>query len=796
MSVLHRKLLRDLWQIRGQALAISLVIAAGVATFIMSLATYESLRLTQETYYQRYRFADVFARALRAPLRLESRIAQIPGVESVETRVIFDVTLDIAGLSEPVVGRLISVPDRRAPRLNDIALLNGRYLDPDRPGEALINQGFAEARGLGPGDSVTAIINGRRQQLEIVGIALSPEYVYTIRPGEMLPDEGRFGLFWISREALATAFDMEGGFNDVALSLTPPISGGRSQEALEHDVITHLDRLLEPYGGLGAVPRARQVSHWWLADQLAQLRDMGVVIPVIFLTVAAFLLSVVLGRIVAVQRGQIAALKALGYSNLQIGSHYFGWGLAIALCGGLLGVAAGVWMATGMIEIQNNFFRFPVLHHHYPPSVVLGAISISILAALIGATSAVRRAVSLPPAEAMRPETPAGFGRSWLERLAPRDLWPQPARMVLRNLERNPLRTAASITGIAAAAAILILGMFSISGMDEMLDVQFNIAQRQDVTVSFVQPLSAHALHEIERLPGVISGEALRSVPVRFEAGHRSRQGSITGLTRGARLQRIIDASKQPVTLPQEGLVLSTQLAKRLEVARGELLTLEVLEGPRPVREVMIADLVDESMGLSAYMEAAALHRLMREGPSVSGAFLAVDSAHVDELFTKLKSLPAVAGVTLKSAAIENFDKMIRDFLGVSIFFNVLFAGVIAFGVVYNTARISLSERSRELASLRVMGFSRGEISFVLLGELAFLTLTAIPLGLAFGYGLAGLTVSAFETEVYRVPLIVSRQVYGFSALTILLAATLSGLWVRRRLDRLDLVEVLKTRES
>jgi putative ABC transport system permease protein len=787
MRPLNLKLFRDLWQIKGQALAISMVIAAGVAMYIAYISTFQSLDLTQETYYQRFRFGDVFASLKRAPLRLQERIEEIPGVASVETRVVVGVNLDVAGVEEPLTGRLISIPELDRATLNDVFLRKGRYIEPDHPDEVLVTEGFALAHNLEPGGSVTAVINGRRRELQIVGIVLSPEYVYNIAPGAMMPDDSRFGLFWMEQKALSTAFDMEGGFNDVSIALM--------RGAQEDEVIDRLDALLEPYGGLGAIPRALQQSHFYLDAELAGLRGAGMMIPVIFLAVAAFLLNVVLLRIVAVQRPQIAALKALGYTNFEIGMHYTGWSLAVSLVGGAIGVVSGAWLGSAMTTMYGDFFRFPILSYRLAPGVLVGAVVVSVIAAVLGAYGSVKRAVKLPPAEAMRPEPPSGFGVSWVERLGLKRFLGQPARMILRNIQRRPWRTVASVIGISFGAAMMVVGMFWIDAMDLMMDVQYNVAQRQDMTVSFVEPASSRSLHEIKRMPGVVHAETLRSVPVRLRYGHRSRMASITGLAAGARLSRIINTDYRPVTIQPEGLVLSSKMGEILGVKAGDELIVEVLEGRRPKRMVLVTELVDEFLGTSAYMERSALHAMLREGHNLSGAFIQVDSAHADELYRRLKLVPFVAGVALKSAAVDSFYDTIGESLGIMIFFNVLFAGIIAFGVVYNAARISLSERGRELASLRVMGFTRGEISFILLGELALVTLISLPIGMALGYWLAALVVTAYDTEVYRFPLVVSPRTYAWAALTVGTAALISGAVVKRKLNNLDLVEVLKTRE-
>jgi putative ABC transport system permease protein len=784
---LDRKLLRDVWTLKGQALAISLVIGAGVAMFIMYLSTFHSLRLTQQTYYDRYRFAQVFAGLTRAPLNLRDRVAGIPGVARAEARVVVDVTLDVPGLTEPASGRLIGVEVPMRPMLNDLFLRQGRAPSAARPDEVLVSEAFALARHLTPGDHLGAIINGRRRELQVVGIALSPEYIYSIRPGELVPDDARFGIIWMQERALAAAFNMEGGFNNLSVTLLPGAS--------EPDVVARLDRVLETYGGLGAIPRALQTSHWYLDNELAQLQSVGLVLPIIFLLVAAFLLNVVLTRIVSVQREQIAALKALGYTNRELAWHYTKLSLLIGAAGGLLGTIFGAWLGAGMTSIYNGFFRFPTLTYTLPPNVVVEGVLVSFIAATLGALNAVRRVAALPPAEAMRPEPPARYRRSLLERAGLARYLSAPVRMILRNVGRHPVRAATSVLGIAAAVSMLILGTFFLDSIGVLMEVQFFVTQRQDVTVSFVLPASARALHEIRRLPGVIHAEPLRAVPARLRAAQRSRIVSVQGLIGEPTLNRVVDVDGGAMRLPPGGLVLSLKLAEVLGAGVGDLITVEVLDGERPVVHVPVSGIVEEYMGTAAYMHIDALRLLIGESDTLSGAFLQIDQSYADPLYRRLKRTPMVAGVSLKRSAIESFEKTLAETFYVMIFFNLLFSSVIAFGVVYNAARVSLSERSRELASLRVLGFTRGEISLILLGELAVVVLLAIPIGMLLGYLFAGLLVAAFNTELYRFPLVVTPRTFGYAATAVLVAATLSGLVVRRRLDHLDLVAVLKTRE-
>jgi putative ABC transport system permease protein len=785
IAPLDRKLLRDLVEMKGQALAIAAVVAAGVAMFVTYHSNFDSLRRTQAAYYERYRFADVFASLQRAPVRLEERIAAIPGVAQVDLRVVADVTLDVAGYDEPATGRLISVPAEGRPRLNEVFLRRGRWIEPGRPDEVVVSEAFANAHHLVPGDRIAALINGRRRELQVVGLGLSPEYVYIIPPGELIPDDRRFGILYMERRALGAAFDMEGGFNDVSLSLVPRASA--------EEAIAGLDRILQPYGGLGAVPRRLQISHWTLDNELDQLQSFGILVPAIFLGVAAFLLNVAMTRALAIQRPQIAALKALGYSDREIGWHYVKWSLAIATVGAVIGIAGGAWLGKGMISIYNDYFRFPILLYRLSTGVAFNASLVALAAGGLGALFAVRRAVSIPPAEAMRPEPPARYRTSLVEARGVR--LTHATRMVLRNVERQPWRALATVIGISFAVGILLFGFVFLDAMELLAEVQFSLVQRQDVTVSFVEPASSRALHEVASLPGVMRVEPMRAVAVRLRHGHRYRTLALTGMPATPELNRIVDLSGSAVSLPPEGLMMSRILGQVLGVAPGDEIVVEVLEGARPVRGVKVVGLVDDYMGVAAWMEIGALHRMLREGRTLSGAHLVVDPARLDLLYRRLKALPRVAGVAVTQAARDAFRRIMAQNFEIITIFNVSFAVIIAFGVVYNAARISLSERSRELASLRVLGFTIGEISLILLGELALLTLLSIAPGLVVGWMLSLFVLKSFSSEVYRIPLVVTSANVAWSIITVAAAATVSGLAVRRKLDRLDLVAVLKTRE-
>lgn len=788
MRAIDRKLLRDVLQMWGQMLAICAVMACGVATFVMSTSALVSLQRTMDGFYESNRFPHVFARLKRAPISLADRMEDVPGVARVQSRVVVDVTLDLPSFPEPVAGRLISIPEHpQSTDLCSLFLRKGRFIESRRDDEVLASEGFVKAHKLNLNDEIAAVINGKKKKLRIVGVALSPEYVYQIKYGQLVPDDKRFGILWMGREALEAAYDMKGAFNDVMIDLLPG--------AVEADVTRRLDTLIEKYGGFGSHGRADQISHRFLTDEISNLKRMGMIIPSIFLGVAAFLLNVVLNRIIALQRDQIAALKAFGYSHWAVGRHYLKLVFIVCVIGAIAGTIVGAILGRKMMGIYAEFYRYPELHYYLPPEVIAAAFALCTVATMVGTLNVVRRAVHLPPAEAMRPETPGDFRPTIFERLGLETWLSQIGRIVLRNIERKPMKAFLSICGIAMAVAILVLGRFSADSLNWLVRMQFEVMNRHHIDVSLNEPTSRKALHEIERLPGVIHAEPRRGTGIKIRNGHIERRTFLQGIVPDPKLNFLMDQDQQPVEVPAEGIILNAKLAQILGVHVGDQLTVEVLEGARRVRSVRVAGLSTEYLGTVCYMEARALNRLVGEGPAVTSVAITADAANVEDLYHRLKGTPRVASVMLKLATIQSFRDTVMNNLLTMQFFNVIFACIIAFGVVYNTARVALSERGRELASLRVLGLTRGEISQILLGELAILTLAAIPVGLFIGNRLAGLVCWFMDTELYRIPLIIEPNTYAFSTSVVLIAAILSGLLVRRRLDHLDLIAVLKTRE-
>lgn len=785
MPVLDRKLLRDVLRLWAQVLAIALVMACGVATIVTSIGAYRSLDETRSAFYERYRFATVFAGATRAPLALGERLAAIDGVSAIDLRIAKPAILDITGLTEPATGIVISIPDTSEARVNRLYLRTGRWPDPARR-EVAVLESFAKAHGMTPGSRFSAILNGRKRVLTVSAIVLSPEYVYAIGPGDMVPDQRRFGIVYMPRSSLEGVFDMGGAFNDLVL---------RTQRSARlADVVDSVDSLLKPYGGTGAVQRPDQTSHAFLDNELIQLRAMAMVIPPVFLFVSAFLVNMILTRLIALEREQVGLMKAVGYGSLSIAWHYAKLTLVIAAVGILVGSVAGNLMGRGLTRLYGDFFSFPFLVFRQSADLYAIAGGVSALAALAGSARAIWNVVRLPPAVAMQPPAPTRY-RSMMGGGRATGHMSQMTMMAMRHLLRWPVRAALTTLGTSFAVALLVTALFSFDSVAFMIDTVFSRTERQDATLVFSAPRPPDVLQAVERLPGVMRAEGFRSTLVLLRNGHRSRRMAITTVAPRADLARVLDVGLDPVGAPSAGLMASERVASLLGLAIGETVEIDLLEhGGRRVK-APVTSIVQSYVGLAVYMHPEALDRLIGDGPRMSGVRVALDGARLPELYAAVKTTPAIGSIALQAVSRTRFRETIENNITVMTSVYVALAVIITFGVVYNSARIQLSERARELASLRVLGFTRGEVSRVLLTELAVVVALAQPLGWLLGTAFSWSVVRGFESDLFRIPFIIDRATFAIASLVVVAIAVLSALIVRRRIDRLDLVRVLKTRD-
>jgi len=787
MHALDRKLLRDFQRLWRQALAIALVLACGVSILLTSYGMHRALQETRSGYYERNRFADVFTSARRVPNSVAEDIRAIPGVRAVETRITGYAILDLPEFPKTVVGRILSLPPDGPARLNVPLLRTGRLPDPDAPNEVAVNEPFALAHGFRAGDTFLANLSGQKRPLTITGTVMSPEFIYTIGPGALMPDNTTFGILWLPQVAAASAFDMTGAFNDVTLKLEP--------NTPTQPVIDALDTLLDPYGTLGAFDRSRHMSDGFIDAEITQLRSMAMILPPIFFAISAFLVSMVMGRIVALERSEIGLLKAVGYTNTEVCLHYLMLAGLIAVVGIGIGWIAGAWLARLLAIQYAEFFNFPYLIFAMSPWVYAASGLAALLTTTLGALRAALRAATLAPAIAMQAPAPPNFKRSFIDRAMARARISQPTIMILRSFIRWPLRSFMTLLGLSMAVATVVSPSFFDASLDKIVDSAFYETNRQDAMLVFTHDMPESTLETARALPGVLQAEGQQYAMAILRNGQRFKRISIEARRPGTDLSRIIDADGRPVTVPPGGIVLSDRLADQLDVQAGDTVQAEILGGRSEVYALTVAGRVTQHFGIGAYMDLEYLNALRRQSTRISVANVTLDTTQLDGLHAALKEIPNLASVVMMTDTRRAFTDTIAENVTVMNLIYIVIAVLITVGVAYNSARIQLSERARELASLRILGFTRGEVSYILIGETMLLAVLAQPLGWAFGAWIAAAMSTSFSSDLYNVPLVLPPEIFAKASLVVLAASFGSVMIVRRRLDRQDLVAVMKTRE-
>ncbi len=786
MTGLHRKLLRDLWALRAQVFTLAILVVCGVAVLVSSWSSYESLQVAKAKYYGEFRFADVFAELVRAPSSELERLNRMQGVEITESRIIKDGLVDVAGQIEPALGRFISWRGAHQ-RLNLIYLRQGRFPRPGAHLEVVVHESFAEAHRLKIGDQIKALLGGQKRTLSISGVGISPEYVYALSPIAPLPDDKHFGVFWLRHEDLESFTGMSGAFNSVLIKITE----GTSVSELKREI----DLVLSPFGGIQSYDRTKQVSNMFVEDEIRQQRVVATVMPAIFLAVAAFILNVVLSRLIALHRAQIATLKSLGYGAWPLTWHYFQLITLILLIGIPPALLAGHGIGQWYAKLYRDFFRFPAIDFSLSPTAIIFGILAGLLPGWLGSLSSLIQVFALKPAEALRPPSPPNFQRSLFERLGVIGRWDLFSKMILRTLLFRPYRLFLNVLGIAAALAILIEGSFWTDMLDSMMDRQFQQMRREDLTVRLANPRSSGVFSEIRQIPGVLLIEGERTQAVRLQFKNFKKEISLLGWDRGAQLSRVLDGEGRAVAPVSGGVLLSRYFETEYGMKLGDQIEFTALEHEQRRFQVPVLGFVDDLIGQQAYATKSDLHEWLRESPVVDTIQLKIDPAHADRIYLTLKERPMVAAVTIRKLLLKSFNELVAEMITTFTVILVGFAVAISGAVIFNTTRISLSERGWEMASLRILGFSVKTTFELMFIDIGIQVLLALIPGIAIGYWLSYLSTHMIHNDTFKFPLVIDLSTYGGAVLTMLGIFLVSGLYLYRKMKRLDFSEALKARE-
>jgi putative ABC transport system permease protein len=791
VGVLDRKLLREVRGSGALLLAITTIMAVGVMCFIYMRTAYYNLSLAKFRYYAQCRMADFWIEVKKVPLADVERIAELPGVTGIRPRIQFFATVDLERVRTPLNGLVLSLPDRREAMINDIVIQSGGYFTDRKDAEVIVNSAFARRHRIHPGQTIHLLLNNRRQELQVVGTAISSEFVYLVSPGSIAPDPEHFGVFYLKRSFAEEVFDFEGAANQVVGTLDP------AHRERPTEILRRMEVMLEPYGVNTSYGVRTQASNQFLSDEIRGLGVFSTIMPTIFLGVAALVLNLLMVRLIDQQRLTIGTLKAIGYGDAQIFVHYTKFAMALGFFAALVGMGLGYGMSHMVTNIYKMFYEFPNLENQVFPGTYAGGLGVAMACAVVGSLQAARAALRLNPAEAMRPKPPVQGGAIWLERF-PR-LWHRLSfgwRLVLRNVFRNRLRSAVGVFSTALGAGLLVCGFILASAIAYLINFQFQLVTKSDVDLRFKDERGRPALLEAAALPGVELAEPQFDVSCTFINGPHRRRGGISGLVPDGRLTIPRDLEGRAIRIPPVGLAMSRKLAEILHLARGDLVTVLPTRGLREELRVPVAELSDSYIGLAVYADIRYLSRLMGEELAVTGVQLAVDDDALsrDSLYREIKQLPAVQSVNIRGDVIRNLEFIVET-QRIFIFFVVLFAGVIFFSTLLNSSLIGLAERRREVATLRVLGYNELQVGGLFLRESLVLNSLGTLLGLPLGYSLALVLSRVYDTETFRFPLVSPPWVWFAAVGMAIVFALVAHAVVQWSVHRLDWLDASKTKE-
>lgn len=787
MRALTKKLFRDLWNLKIQTLTISIIVTGGLALLISSWSSYESLQNSRQNFYDRYIFADLFAEMKRAPQGIEKKLQNIPGISLVEGRIVIDGLASIQGQDEPAVMRLVSLPASGNSILNKLFLRQGRLpVESAEVSEVVLHEAFAKAHGILPGQFVQVLVEGKHQKLQVVGIGTSPEYIYAISSISVLPDDVHFGLMWVPYKTLSRLSERQDSINSISAVL--------ESNANPQAVIKELDRKLAPYGTLGTYQRKDQLSHRFLEDEMKQQKGTAIVTPVIFLSVAAFLVHIIFSRLISLNRPQIATLKALGMSDKEVSMHFFTLVFCMILLGIIPGILFGVYVGKLFAHIYLEFYHFPNLNYTISARAVIAGVFAGLLPAMMGAWQSISRVFKLTPATAMRPPTPPAFQQNLLDKIIPSGTSPL-NKIILRNLFHRPDRLLMITMGMATSLGILITAMSWGGMVSEFMSTQFQRVQRENIEITFLHPVDLNSLQTLRHKKGVLAVEGYRSVPIRIHHLHLKKEIPLTGIPEKPLLRQSIDTNLRPVPLPEYGILLGRFFSERWKIRKGDTVDIEVLDGRQQKFSIVVSGISDEFFGLSATMKIGDLLALLDEAPGVNRVLLTADPAELTHLYVELKNIPEIGSIVFKNFMYRGFQSTMGNIISVATIILISFALAIGIGVIYNSIRVNFAERSWEMATLEVMGMKKNDVFTIIFLEVSLQVLCSLVPGCFIGHWMTVISFSDIHTETFAMPIIIRLETYAKGIMIVILTLLFCSLLMYRMIGRLNLVDALKARD-
>ena len=792
MKALDIKLLRDLYRTRGLILAIGGIITVGIMTLVTMRSAYLNLSLAKDSYYQQCRMADFWIDLKKIPLAEVEKLVQVQGVSEIQPRIQFSATVDLEDSVQPINGLVVSLPDQRQSILNDIVLRQGDYFSDQKENEVIINEKFAREHSLYPGQTFELMLNERKQEVFVIGTAISSEFTYLLGPGAIMPDPKQYGVFYIKQSFAENSLNFQGAANQVV---------GRISPSADVNVATILDQCesrLEEYGVFATTPLKDQASHQFIQSEIDGVGAMSKVLPVIFLVVASLILNVLMTRMARRQRVVIGTLKALGYSDTRIFIHFLQLGLVVGIIGGIAGALLGYFSSVGLTVAYRQFYEFPNLTSGFHwGAMVIGMIA-SIVCAAVGSMIGAYSALKLQPAESMRPAPPKTGGNVLLEKVG--WLWQRLStgwRMALRGVMRNRMRSLVGVFASAMGSGLLISGLMMQNGQTYMVEFQYDKIAKSDIDLVLSAESDMDVVNEIKQLPAVDYVEPQLIVPCTLVNGPYKQKSSITGLVSNPTLTVPHSRNGIQVSIPRYGLVIGRQLADNLHLQAGDTFTLIPNRGEKQPVDVKVATISDGYVGISSYAHIDFLSEKIGEKQVANSVQMKVNNNEqaIVDLYRELKEIPGVEAVQNQAQIESTLRDLLQQVQWIFIVALIMFAGTIFFGSILNASMVTLAERTQEVATMIALGYSRWQVGGVFLRESMIVNLVGAVIGIPLGIALCWITAEGMKTDVLRLPVIFHNYLIVVAIVTAFVFGILAHLVVQNSINQMHVVESLKVRE-
>jgi putative ABC transport system permease protein len=792
MKALDKKLSRDIWQNKYLILAVSAIIAVGIGCFVGMMSAARNLESARTNYYSTSRLADFWIDLKKAPVEEVRRLTKVAGVSETRERIQFQVVLDLPDAVKPVSARLLSMPDKKSTTINNIIIRKGTYFTSNRTNEVIVSEKFAKARKVEPGHTITAVLNNQKKDLIVTGIAISAEFVYMASPGSMIDEPGSYGLLFIKRSFAEDMFGFNGACNSVVGLLAPEV------RCHPKEIVEELSGKLSPFGVFTGLSRSEQFSPMVLDGEMKQLVNLAYIFPMFFLIVAALLLNVLMTRLAEQQRTVIGTLKAIGYDNKVLMYHFMKFAVMTGVIGGTLGSLLGYWLGDLTTKMYVDYFTFPQLTSKFYPGLILTAILISVFFSILGTINGVRRIMQLEPAEAMRPAAPPFGGAILLENI--RWFWKSLDagwQMILRGLFRSKGRTIIAIISAAMGSSIVVLAFGFVDSMDEMVHLQFDKVLRSDYHLTFSRELNLSAIDEIHRLPGVIHAEPVLNVGCIFKVRNHSKRGGIMGITGNGELTSPLTAEGKAIALPSSGLLMTNRLMERLELRAGDYVEVIPVKGERKIVKLPVVEGINSMIGLAVYADYHWLNRILGQQNVINEVRVLVshDSDEEKRFLKKIKAMPNLETLTDLGEQKSALNKQLNGAMRASAVIMIVFAAVIFLGAILNGTLIALSERRREMATFRTMGYFDREVGRLFFRENLLNNLIGSFIGLPLGYLMLVASMKGFVSDAYSFPAALAPQSYVYTMVLAVLFVVMSQVVVMKNIQKQNWVEALSLKE-